>query len=69
MIPYDPTQIALRSESNMVGKFREHVIPRRSWLSVAGGPLAFSAAGAVAARWGKSIINGSLVIALVDRGV
>ncbi len=69
MISLDSPQIAMRSVANTVGKFRVHVEPRRFWLSVAGGLIAFNAAGAVAAIRGKSIIEGSLSTTLVCRGV
>lgn len=57
MISLDSPQIAMRSVSNTVGKFRVHVAPRRLWLSVAGGLLAFNAAGAVAAETPYELIN------------
>ena len=45
MTSLDRPQIAMRSVSNTVGKFRVHVAPHRFWLSVAGRLLAFDAAG------------------------
>ena len=57
MISFDQAPVAKAARTEAIRKFGSRVTPRRFWLSIAGGLLAFSATGVIAAETPYELIN------------